>query len=328
LIINPLALSFNSPDPAQAVERQSAYINNAKGITAFSVSTSEKWLSATPRYGVAPSHLSVTVTPAGLAPGIYTGAVILAPTDDIASAVRIPVVLSVSQPNIAAVVNAASFAQGAVAPGEFVTIFGSHLGPAAVDLMAFGGDGRISTLVGGTQVIFDGIPAPIVYASAGQVSAIVPVELAGREITTVHVEHGSASSNSASLLVVGANPGVFTLNDSLQGAILNQDGTVNSQTNPAVSGSLVSLYATGCGLTTPAYVDGQIMGTGASSTILPVHLGTAGQTMHSSYAGSAPGMPGGLLQINTQLPTDVHGRIPILLTVGPRTSPTVYMWVR
>ena len=60
-----------------------------------------------------------------------------------------------------AVVNAASLAQGAVAPGELVTIYGSGIGPTAGVAGAFDSTGLLASLLGGTAVRFDGVPAPL-----------------------------------------------------------------------------------------------------------------------------------------------------------------------
>ncbi len=94
------------------------------------------------------------------------------------------------------VVNAATFRGGAVAPGEIVTIFGTGLGPAALAPAQYV-DGRLPTSVGETRVLFDGTPAPMIYASAGQVSAIVPYSASGS--TRVQVEYQGTSD--------GAGPG-------------------------------------------------------------------------------------------------------------------------
>ena len=75
-------------------------------------------------------------------------------------------------------VNAASFRGGAVAPGEIVTIFGSGFGPATLAAAQYA-DGQLPTSVGETRVLFDGMAAPMIYSSAGQVSAIVPYSVSG-----------------------------------------------------------------------------------------------------------------------------------------------------
>ncbi len=82
-------------------------------------------------------------------------------------------------PTINSVVNAASFLKGAVSPGEIVTLFGTAMGPATAAYATIDpSTGKLATTIGGVQVLFNGIPAPMIYASATQVSAIVPYEMA------------------------------------------------------------------------------------------------------------------------------------------------------
>src|SRR6185295_16548454 len=77
-----------------------------------------------------------------------------------------------SKPRIAweCVVNAASYEGGAVAPGEIVTILGSGLGPASL-VSSRGDNGRLPAAVAESRVLFDGVPAPMLYASSQALSA-------------------------------------------------------------------------------------------------------------------------------------------------------------
>ena len=76
-------------------------------------------------------------------------------------------------------VNAASFIKGAVSPGEIVTLFGTAMGPATAAYATIDpSTGKLATTIGGVQVLFNGTPAPMIYASATQVSAMVPYEMA------------------------------------------------------------------------------------------------------------------------------------------------------
>ena len=90
--------------------------------------------------------------------------------------------------------------------------------------------GKVSTTLGETRILFDGVPAPLVYVSASQASAVVPYEVADKTRTEVQVEYRRVKSNPVLIAVTAATPAVFTANGSGtgQGAILNQDGTVNS----------------------------------------------------------------------------------------------------
>ena len=84
-------------------------------------------------------------------------------------------------PVISNVANAASYSQDAVSPGELVSIFGLNLGSPASAGMGLDGSGWVTTTLAGTQVLFDGIPGPMIYASDSQVNAIVPFGVTGTD---------------------------------------------------------------------------------------------------------------------------------------------------
>ena len=158
------------------------------------------------------------------------------------------------------VVNAASYIGGSVAPGEIVTIFGSGLGPPMPTGLQLDANGYVSSSLGGTKVLFDGVPAPMIFAQSAQLSTVVPYRVSGQVSTQLQISYQGVVSNAITLGVALASPGVFTAGSSGsgQGAILNQDGTVNSANNPAAVGSYISIYATGDGQTAPPGVDGKL----------------------------------------------------------------------
>ncbi|MCP5109704.1 MAG: hypothetical protein GY953_02590, partial [bacterium] len=128
-----------------------------------------------------------------------------------------------------------------------------------------------------------------------------------------------------------AVPGLFTLgNGSGQAVAVNQDGSLNSPENPARRGSIVILYATGEGLTTPGGVDGQPAKTPLPKPVLPVDVRIGGLPCEVFYAGAAPGFAG-LMQLNVRVPTGFipSGELPVELFVGGAPSqPGVTISVR
>ena len=78
----------------------------------------------------------------------------------------------VAQPSITAVTNGASYSQDAISPGEMVAIFGSYLGSGSPAGMQLDASGLVTTSLGGTRVLFDGVPSPMAYASDNQVNAL------------------------------------------------------------------------------------------------------------------------------------------------------------
>ena len=127
------------------------------------------WLTATPTSGTAPASLSIQVTPSALAAGSYTGTVTVT-SSSAASPVTIQVTLTVAAipaPVITAIGNAASYAVGAVSPGENIVIFGTNIGPTPL-VSGKVTAGAFETTAGDTQVFFDGVAAPVLYALRGR----------------------------------------------------------------------------------------------------------------------------------------------------------------
>ena len=225
-----------------------------------------------------------------------------------------------------AIVNAASYATGSVAPGEIIAIFGSFPGPPNLITLQFDSQGHVSTNLGGAQVLFDGAPAPMVFALSGQMSAVVPYGVVGKTSTQVQLSYQGQLSNSVSVPVALAVPGIFTADASGhgQGAILNQDGTVNSANNPAAAGSYVFVYGTGEGQTSPPGVDGTLDGSPAPTPVQTVTASVGGVNANVAYAGGSPGLVAGVLQVNVQVPqtTAAGNSVPIVLNIGGTTSQT------
>ncbi len=157
---------------------------------------------------------------------------------------------------ILSVVNAASGASGAVAPGEVVLVEGFSIGPSPRVASTVPATGALGTTAGSTTVSFDGRAAPMLYASASAVAVIVPYEVSGAT-TNISVSFVNAFNNQAPtavpIQVAASAPGVFTSDASGAGAAvaINQDGTVNIGSNASASGTVVLLYATGEGATAP-----------------------------------------------------------------------------
>lgn len=233
---------------------------------------------------------------------------------------------SAAQVSVRAVANAASFRQGPVAPGSIITIFGSGIGPAVPATLQLTNDGQfLTTILGDTRVLFDQVSAPLVYASEGQVSAIVPYAVAGRGSAQLQVEYKGNRSNSVTLNVAQTAPAIFTLDSSGggPGAILNQDFSVNSASNAAAKGSIVQIFATGEGQTVPPGVDGRLAGDILPRPALPVTVRIAGMPAEVLYSGAAPGLVAGVIQINARIPMEAPSgpAVPVVFQVGPFESP-------
>lgn len=230
------------------------------------------------------------------------------------------------------IVSGANYTYGTLAPGEIVTIFGLQFGPQTL-IPAQVSNGAYATTLGQTRVLFDGVPAALLYAAPNQISAITPYEVSGKRQTTIQVQYQGRSTNAVAMPVDLSYPALFTLDGSggasiggvaysTQGAILNQDASVNSANNPAGRGSTVVLYATGEGMTSPAGVDGRVAATVYPKPVLPVTVTIGGRPAVVQYAGAAPGDVAGVMQINAVIPADCPtGDVPVAISVGKYASP-------
>jgi uncharacterized protein (TIGR03437 family) len=221
-----------------------------------------------------------------------------------------------------ALVNAASQSQGAVAPGEIVTIYGAAIGPTSGVTGSFDASGLVGNMLAAAEVSFDGVPAPLFYAQASQINAQVPYTIAGESVTQVEVFYQGQLAGTLSLPVVASAPALFA-------AALNQDGSLNSSTAPAARGTVVTFFGTGEGLTNGANIAGQAAAAPYPIPALPVTLTVAGIAAQLLYAGEAPNFAG-LLQVDAVIPGGFvpSGPVAVQLTVGVAVSPLFTVWLQ
>ena len=321
---------------------QSQTIDISTGALPLNVSVSvsaqngASWLRASL---IQDSNTTNTLTPAkvtasicalypNLVPGVYHETIIITSPAGSTNSVGVPVTFTVTPPVpkkgiiplASTVLNGASQTAGAVAPGEIVTIFGQNIGPAVPAGVSIGADGKVASKSSDVVVFFDDAPAPLLYAFATQLNVVVPYEVAGRDVTNIAIYTGGAVTNAGGIPVASAAPAIFTVDGSGLGApaVLNQDNSWNSASNPAARGSVIQIYATGIGLTAPAGVTGEVTGRDPKKAVLPVTLTMGGVDATILYAGSAPNAVSGLAQINAVVPPSVvpGPAVSILLKVG------------
>lgn len=221
------------------------------------------------------------------------------------------------------VLNSASFSATALAPGEFVTIYGSNFGPDELQV-ASPVQGSFPTQLAGVRALFNDLAAPIVYTAAGVVTAIVPFGMTPNTRADVVIEYQGTPSPPVSIFVDASAPGLFTSDGGGigPGALLNVDPvtgatSLNGSQNPAPPGGIVTAYITGAGQTSPPSHDGAVATT-AGGQVLTVDAGleffSDGQSCSADpicvpvqilYAGPAPGLVAGVTQINLRLPDTV-----------------------
>jgi len=235
--------------------------------------------------------------------------------------------MTVPQPVINAVTNAASGDSAAVSPGEIVALWGQGMGPATGANLQLDSNGKLATSLGGAEVFFNGNPAPLTYVAGGQVNAIVPYEVAQAQTANVVVVYQGNASAPLQIAISAVKPGIFTLNYSGggQGAIRNLDYSVNGPANPAQRGQYVFIFGTGEGATTPPGVDGRPSSTSGSplpSVAASCSATIGGQPATINYCGEAPNLTAGLVQVNALVPESVTpgNAVPVTITVGGVTS--------
>ena len=224
--------------------------------------------------------------------------------------------------NILGVENAAGgLLAGRVVPGELISIFGLNLGPVSPVTAAVNSAGFLPTLLGGVQITINGWVAPLLYVSSTQINAVAPIELADGAMGTLHFVTDKVAAPDLRIVVDSGAPQVFRSADQ-SAAALNQDGTVNSSTNPAKAGSYVSIWATGTGAISG--VDGRIA-SGVARSFCLCSITADGAFVNVTYAGAAPGLVNGAVQINFQIPSS--GASSFVLNAGGESSDVFSIFV-
>jgi uncharacterized protein (TIGR03437 family) len=315
-----LVFSFQHGDSAPAPATLS--LGQLNPPIAVSASSNQPWLTV-----ASSPAIVVSVYPVGLAPGVYRGAISLNPADpgsSLPSPLRqVPVELYVDQfanPQLAAIVSSMSFLESPLAPGMMFSMFGSGLGPGASAGTQVLPDGTLSRSLNGVQVLVNGIICPLLYVSGSQINAIAPYALEGKDAANVRVQYLGTPSAEFPVIVSPGAPGLFTTGQlgTGQGAILNQDWSVNSSRNPADKGSIVSLFAGGGSQTIPPGIDGLVTSTDLLPRLVqPVSVTIGGLDAEVLYAGAAPTLVAGALQVNARIPSSVpSGTVSVVLKVG------------
>jgi uncharacterized protein (TIGR03437 family) len=158
--------------------------------------------------------------------------------------------------------------------------------------------------------MFGSAPAQIVSAGSNGVLVVAPQQIAGLASVTINVLNQQTSIASIPVTVANSAPALFA-DSSGQAAVTNQDGTINSQSNPAARGSVISLYGTGLG------------------TAISASVTIEGYSAEVLYAGPVAGYPG-LFQINTQVPGGflAPGDRLVIVTTGELSSQAgVTVWI-
>lgn len=243
-------------------------------------------------------------------------------------------------PSLTGVANSAgSGPSGLIAPAELVSFYGQNLGPSS----PLGGqisNGVLSNALGGYQLMFDATAAPLLYVGAGQVNAVVPLEVLGRDSVEVTLVRPQDTTVIAHLFLRPSQPEIFHDPRSGGASAINENGQINSASNPARSGEIVTVWATGAGLPAGDVLpqDGTVVSAGSlRRPALPISvLAPAGPSLANPaslevlYAGDAPGAVFGVTQVNFRLPESLppgSSSLTVWLQAGAAISAPVSLHV-
>ncbi len=206
-----------------------------------------------------------------------------------------------------------------LAPGEFVSLYGSGLSPVTLGAPSL----PLPTTLGGVRVIFNGTPAPIYYVSPTLISAIIPYSVPEQQMIEISVENNGVASNVVEGITGITAPGIFTIPSGGlgNGAALHADYSLVSTANPARAGETVLIFLTGLGAVKPSVTAGAPAPSNPASSVSNwVEVYLDGRAAKVSYAGLVPGVAG-LYQLNVTIPAGLTpGNIQIEIDTSDSTN--------
>lgn len=223
--------------------------------------------------------------------------------------------------NSSGVVNAASAAAPAAAPGSILSIFGNDLYSAF-----FTADSTpLPTGIVGLSVTIGGQAAPLFYASPTQINVQVPAGVTGRVDIVLATAHGVVS---LPIDVSPAAPGLFVQGSDGTGLIYNYSRSqMVTGTTPAGASDFLQILATGLGALTEPIPDGAPAPSGHDvSTVASPRVTIGGIAADVVFSGAVPGTVG-VYQIVVRVPEGATGgaSLPLVATMSGQTSNTVLL---
>jgi uncharacterized protein (TIGR03437 family) len=225
-----------------------------------------------------------------------------------APSVRLTVSAGAAVPVAAAVVNAASFANG-IAAGALQTITGVNFAGGQTAQSNFPWPPTLA----GTRVLLNGTALPLLYVSDTQVNFYVP-QTAALGSAVLSVVTPSAVHADVGVNIVPLQPGIFP------GAVLHAGTAVSAVTTPVHAGDYIEIYCTGLG---PTQASGNFQTTQFTPTVF---IGAV--PLVPVYSGLAPGYLG-LYQVDVQVPAGLApGGQSVILEMNLQHSNTISVTVQ
>lgn len=233
-------------------------------------------------------------------------------------------------PSIASITNGASFAAGSVAPGEIATLFGGNLTSSSG--VNFTSGLPLPTEFLNVAVSINGSLAPLFAIdnvnNQQQINFQVPWEVAKQTTAQVEVLHNGIVSQSVTVPVVGAQPGIinYSSNGNNFGVILHSNFQLADGNHPLTTGETVLIYCTGLGAVQSPPADGSAAA-GQSTLVMPI-VTMGGVPATVAFSGLAPDFVG-LNQVNVVVPQGLaSGTQPVILSINGVASPPVLVPVK
>lgn len=177
------------------------------------------------------------------------------------------------------------------APGLLIQITGRNLGPAAKVNAQLDSTGRLPFILGNTSVFFDRVPAALVSLEATSIVCVVPFEVG--PVSQITVVSGGQRSNAVRTAVAPSAPQILS--------IANEDGVANSPDHPARVGSVIALFVSGIGQTSPPGADGLVNASPLPVPLMAVNVYLSQRRVDTQSVQAAPGLIAGITQVNVQI---------------------------
>ena len=226
----------------------------------------------------------------------------------------------------AGIVNASDYSTGPFAPNSVLSVFGSGLARSTYILGGSDIKGGILPFeLNYARVYIQDQPVPLLFVSATQINFLVPTNLSVGPVRVRVVTEGVTGPEVVITLIESA-PALFTINGGYAIAT-TAAGKLLTSDNPARSGDIIVIYATGLGRTSPNPITGEIPSyTGQMVAMPSLKVTLAGKPvdpMFVKYAGISPGSAG-LYQINLEVPPGTDSDPQIVVSAGAAPDPTAF----
>ena len=246
--------------------------------------------------------------------------------------------------NAGGIVDAASFKLTSVAPGSWISVFGTNMsdttqGNSGVNV-AFDNCSLCNVVnqalpmgIDGASFSFDtssqSLPGRMNYVSPTQLNLQVPWELTGASAAVKSIVNYTYGAEYA-LSLAQYSPGFFVIDPANDVSALDLSYNLVNSGNPVERGDYVQLLMNGLGPVSNQPGDGLAAPSGPlAQTMATPTIMIGGQPVTAvQFSGLAPGFVS-LYQVNVQVPAGISaGAQPITCTIGGVTSTTAQLWVK